>query len=106
MNNELSNENTANEGNWEVDPYYRHDQRWWSGNRWSEKVRSNAETRIDPPGVITKPVSPDSQIGPADPIHDSLLPMPQISRYIPHMLLLGVVILLVTVCLTLIAVFS
>jgi len=102
----LIDRKTPNEGNWEVDPYHRHDQRWWSGNRWSEKVRSNNETGIDPPGVIAKPVSPESQKGPAQPIIDSPLPMRHISRFVPHMLLLGGVILLATLSLGLIAIFS
>ncbi len=97
---------SPSEGNWETDPYHRHEQRWWSGKRWSEKVRSSDETRIDPPGVIPKPVGPGSQAGPAEPIDDSPSPIPQISRYVPHMLLVGSLILLGTLTLALVAIFS
>ena len=106
MTNKGDYQSDKRSGNWEPDPYHRHDQRWWSGNRWSEKVRSNEETRIDPPGVITNPVHRDSQTGPAEPILDSPLPMRHISRYIPHMLLLGGMIFVATLCLALISVFS
>ncbi len=105
QNNETEHLNGPNVGNWEYDPYHRHDQRWWSGKKWSEKVRSNNETRIDPPGVIPKPVSSQSHSGPASPILGMKAPIQKTSLYIPHMLLLGSVLFTITLVLGLVAVF-
>ena len=93
-------------GNWEPDPYHRHDQRWWSGARWSEKVRTGRSTMIDPPGVTPSPIDRNSYHGPATPISDARQPLRNISRYVPHLLLLGFLLLLSTFVLTLIAVFN
>ncbi len=78
-----------NLGNWEPDPYHRHEQRWWTGKRWSEKVRSDNSTRIDPPGVIPKPISRHPLEGPASPISDARHPIRNVTPYVPHLLLIG-----------------
>ncbi len=93
-------------GNWEPDPYHRHDQRWWSGARWSEKVRTDRTTMIDPPGVTPRPINRNSYDGPATPISDARQPLRNISQYVPQFLLLGFLFLLATIVLTLIAVFN
>jgi len=105
-NNDSEKSGKANNGNWERDPYHRHEHRWWSGNRWSEKVRSNDETQIDPPGVIPKPVGTGTLTGPAEPIIDSPSPISQISRYVPHLLLVGLLLFLGTLTLALISIFA
>ena len=80
-------------GNWEPDPYHRHDQRWWSGTKWSGKVRSDRQTQIDPPGVIPKPVSHDNPKGPVDPIENLRPPLRNASPYVPHLLIFGFLLL-------------
>ncbi len=61
---------------------------------------------IDPPGVTPSPFDRNSYVGPATPISDARQPLRNISQYVPHLLLLGFLLLLATFVLTLIAVFN
>ncbi len=106
MANKEDKQNRSPSGNWEPDPYHRHDQRWWSGSRWSQKVKSDSKIQIDPPGVVPRPVDQSSLRKPVDPITDALGPIRRVSRYVPHLLILGVLLLAVTFILTIFAVFS
>ncbi|MBF81991.1 MAG: hypothetical protein CL522_01090 [Actinobacteria bacterium] len=93
-------------GNWEPDPYHRHDQRWWSGSRWSQKVKSDSEIQIDPPGVVPRPVDPLSLGRPVDPISGVREPLWRSSPYVPHLLILGFLLLAGSCILTIFAVFG
>jgi|GEM_PF-673887 len=60
---------------WYVDPFGRHEQRWWDGRSWSERIRTNAGGQgIDPPGIDVAPIAVTESI-PANPIEDALLPI-------------------------------
>lgn len=59
---------------WHADPFGRHSYRWWDGNAWSEKVRTDKDRGIDPPGIDRAPVTVTESI-PAEPIVDALLPI-------------------------------
>ena len=102
----MANKDNNPSGNWEPDPYHRHDQRWWSGSRWSQKVKSDSEIHIDPPGVIPRPVDQSSLGTPVDPITGVRDPLPTTSPYIPHLLLLGFLLLAGTIILAIFAVFG
>lgn len=103
MQNKDENDLADGSGNWEPDPYHRHEQRWWNGMRWSEKVRSNSSARIDPPGVIPNPVNRDAHDGPAEPLSGVKLPLRTSSPYVPHLLLVGLILLLAACVLGLLA---
>lgn len=59
---------------WHADPFGRHQQRWWDGTGWSDKIRDRGAYGIDPIGIDTAPVAISESI-PAAPIEDALLPI-------------------------------
>ncbi len=106
MANKDDNRHNNPSGNWEPDPYHRHDQRWWSGSRWSQKVKSDSEIQIDPPGVVPRPVDQSSLGKPVDPITGVRNPLRNVSPYVPHLLTLGFLLLAGTCILAVFAVFG
>lgn len=96
----------SNEGSWEIDPFHRHDQRWWDGNNWSDKVRTGNETCIDPAGVMPSGVQSLQLERPAEPIPTGATPIRHQSRYVPHLLLFGAFLLAATVILAIASLFS
>lgn len=38
---------------WFVDPFVRHEQRYWSGTAWTEHVTDNGSPSVDPPPAPT-----------------------------------------------------
>jgi hypothetical protein len=78
---------------WQADPFGRHEQRWWDGERWTEKVRSTGTTGIDPPGVVARPEHAWDNV-PAKPITDATGPISYQSRNLPRMLVLSALVLL------------
>lgn len=71
---------------WHADPFGRHEQRWWDGSTWTEKVRSTKFSGIDPPGIDVAPIAIATS-EPAAPIEDALLPIPR-PRIADHLALL------------------
>lgn len=59
---------------WYADPFGRFEQRWWDGETWSEKTRSENVGGIDPPGIDVAPAVM-SEPAPAAPIVDAVLPI-------------------------------
>ena len=92
----MANKDDNLSGNWEPDPFHRHEERWWSGSRWSQKVKSDSELKIDPPGVIPRPVNQSSFGRPADPITGVRKPLRRVSPYVPHLLMIGFLLLVGT----------
>lgn len=90
---------------WHADPFGRHEQRWWDGTRWSEKVRDQGIRAIDPPGIEENPQAP-GEAAPADPIKDAPLPLrppseaTQIALLVGTVVLVGLVILILVLALT------
>lgn len=61
---------------WHADPFGRHERRWWSGDRWSEKVADGKHRSLDPPGIELSPASHELEVDePAAPITDAALPI-------------------------------
>ncbi len=77
---------------WQSDPFGRHEQRWWDGTTWSEKVRSSGTTGIDPPGVDANPEHAHANV-PVMPITDANRPVTYGSHYLPRVLVVAVVLL-------------
>ncbi|MCH1512472.1 MAG: DUF2510 domain-containing protein [Acidimicrobiales bacterium] len=96
----------SSEGSWEIDPFHRHDQRWWNGNNWSDKVRTGNEICIDPAGVMPSGVQSLEFERPVEPIPTGMTPIHHQSRYLPHLLLFGVFLLTTTVILAIASLFS
>jgi uncharacterized protein YxjI len=46
---------------WHPDPFGRHQQRWWDGQRWTEHVTTNGTAQLDPP--TPAPVVPSTLEG-------------------------------------------
>lgn len=88
---------------WQADPFGRHEQRWWDGERWTEKVRSTGTTGIDPPGVVAKPEHARDHV-PAQPILDAANPVDFQSRNVPRVLLLSVLVLVAIVAMIIIGI--
>jgi hypothetical protein len=90
---------------WHADPYGRHEQRWWDGARWTEKVREGNMSRIDPPGIEEAPHLP-GEAAPADPIEDAPLPLKppseatQIALLVGTLVLVGIVVLIIAFAVT------
>ena len=90
---------------WYADPFGRHDQRWWDGARWSEKVRDDDTTGIDPPGIDEAPHTP-GEVEPAPPIQDAPLPLKppseatQIALLVGTLVLVGLIVLIIALALT------
>ncbi len=40
---------------WFADPFFRHDQRFWSGSEWTEHVTDDGVPGIDPPPAAGSP---------------------------------------------------
>lgn len=88
---------------WQADPFGRHEQRFWDGERWTEKVRSSGTTGIDPPGVESNPEHARSNV-PAKPITDAAAPISYRPMHLPRMLLLGVLLLVAIMALVIIGI--
>ena len=96
MNSEDQDHSTEGAGttaSWQSDPFGRHQQRWWDGRQWTEKVRSRSTTGIDPPGVVAKPEAHATAGVRAEPITDAAEPLRIIPANLPRTLLVGVVLL-------------
>ena len=102
----MPNKDDSPSGNWEPDPYHRHEERWWSGNKWSQKVKSDSEIQIDPPGVVPRPVDQSSVGIPVAPITDVRDSLRTVSPYVPHLLVFGFLLLAGTCILTIFAIFG
>jgi len=59
---------------WHGDPFARHEQRWWDGAKWTEKVSDSGVRSIDPPGIDPAPTAATRE-EPAQPIVDAHLPI-------------------------------
>lgn len=59
---------------WFGDPFARHEQRWWDGSAWTEKVADDGVRAIDPPGIDPMPAAQVDE-EPAAPIVDAHLPI-------------------------------
>lgn len=88
---------------WHPDPFRRHDERWWDGRSWTDKVRSGGAAGIDPPGIVPAPERHGVAATPAPPITDAAEPVRYAPMNLPRVLLLGVVLLLAIVALMLVA---
>lgn len=77
---------------WQADPFGRHEQRYWNGQHWTEKVMSNGIAGIDPPGIVPKPEHARSHI-PARPIVDSASPISYRSKNLSLLIVVGVMML-------------
>jgi len=88
---------------WQADPFGRHEQRWWDGKRWTEKVRSTGTTGIDPPGIVAKPEHARDHV-PAPPITDAKNPVGYQSRRLPQVLVLAVLVLVAIVAMIIIGI--
>ena len=89
---------------WQQDPFGRHDQRWWDGTAWTDKVRTDGAAGIDPPGVVAKPERRGIARSPATPITDAADPVRFAPMHLPRILLLGVLLLTAIVILILIGI--
>lgn len=90
-------------GSWQSDPFGRHEQRWWDGEKWTEKVRSTGTTGIDPPGVVSRPEHARDNV-PAPPITDTSEPVAYTSPHVARALLLAGVVLAVILILVIVGV--
>ncbi|MGI9621468.1 MAG: DUF2510 domain-containing protein [Acidimicrobiales bacterium] len=94
-----------NPASWQSDPFGRHEQRWWDGEQWTEKVRSSGRTGIDPPGVVAKPEHARDHV-PARPITDAKAPLRFTSRAVPRALVLATIVLIAIIVLVVIGIAS
>ncbi len=61
---------------WNADPFGRFDNRWWDGQKWTERVRTGNQAGIDPPGINHAPrTEASTDAAPAAPIEDALFPL-------------------------------
>lgn len=88
---------------WQPDPFGRHEERWWDGAHWTEKVRSSGTTGIDPPGIVARPEHARDHV-PAAPITDATEPVAYQSRHLPRVFLLSVMVLVAIIVLLIIGV--
>jgi len=90
---------------WYADPFGRHEQRWWDGARWTEKVRDSGVSGIDPPGITEAPHG-FGETAPAEPIEDAPLPLrppkaaTQIALVVGTFVLISLVVVILFVALT------
>ena len=91
------------QASWQGDPFGRHDQRWWDGEAWTEKVRSSGTTGIDPPGVVAKPEHARDHV-PAPPITDASDPVDYRGRSVPWILLLSLCVFVTIIVLVVIGI--
>ena len=61
---------------WQADPFGRHEQRWWDGHDWTQRVADGDHPGIDTPVIDSAPHAPVAD-RPAPPITDALLPLPR-----------------------------
>jgi hypothetical protein len=94
---------TGAAASWQADPFGRHEQRWWDGDRWTEKVRSTGTTGIDPPGIVAKPEHARDHV-PAQPITDATNPVDYRSHALPRMLLLSLLVLITIVVIVIVGI--
>lgn len=88
---------------WQADPFGRHEQRWWDGDHWTEKVRSTGTTGIDPPGIVARPEHARDHV-PAPPIVDASNPVDYRSLALPLMLLLSLLVLITIVVIVIVGI--
>ena len=88
---------------WQGDPFGRHEQRWWDGEAWTEKVRSGGTTGIDPPGIVAKPEHARDHV-PARPITDATETVHYRGRSVPWMLLLALCVFVAILSLVIIGI--
>ena len=94
----MNNDDTAAAPSWQADPFGRHEERYWDGQEWTEKVRSSGTVGIDPPGVVPRPEHARSHV-PASPIVDAAAPVSYTPRNIARVLLVGVLLFVAIVVL-------
>ncbi len=102
----MGSEQTSGAGkapSWQGDPFGRHEQRWWDGETWTEKVRSSGTTGIDPPGVVARPEHARANV-PARPITDATVPVRYGSAALPRVLLAAVILLVAIVVLVVVGI--
>jgi len=90
---------------WQTDPFGRHEQRYWDGQRWTEKVRSSGTVGIDPPGIVPKPEHARNHV-PAEPITDAARPVSYRPQNMAWVLALGLVLLVIIVILAIVGIMS
>lgn len=91
------------QASWQGDPFGRHEQRWWDGRAWTEKVRSSGTTGIDPPGVVAKPEHARDHV-PVPPITDAADPVDYRRRSVPWLLLLATCVFVAIIVLVVIGI--
>lgn len=89
---------------WQQDPFGRHEERWWDGTAWTDKVRTSGAAGIDPPGIVAAPERHGVAGNPADPITDAQGPVRFAPLHLPRVLLLGVLLLTAIVVLILVGI--
>ena len=99
----LGNDQPQQVASWQLDPFGRHEERYWDGERWTEKVRSSGTVGIDPPGVVPKPEHARANV-PASPITDATEPVRYTPRHLPRVFLLAVVVLVAIVALVIVGI--
>lgn len=77
---------------WQLDPFQRHQHRWWDGTRWSSRVRDGASIGIDPPVIDPKPEAA-LPARPASPIDDAVVPLPTTNWATIAGLVIGVIVI-------------
>lgn len=95
----------SNDPAWHGDPFARHEQRWWDGAQWSEKVSDSGIRSIDPPGIDPAPAVASLE-EPADPIVDAHLPIRPPAAAPQLTFLLGIVVFLILAVLIVLVVFG
>ncbi len=86
-----------------ADPFGRHDQRRWDGDRWSERVRDGEMHGIDPPGIDTAPSRAELE-RPAAPIDDAPEPVQMRPLSLPRVLAVTVVLVVVILVLVVVGI--
>ena len=89
---------------WQQDPFGRHEERWWDGAAWTDKVRDGRSAGIDPPGIVAAPERHGVAGNPAAPITDAKGPVRYAPAHLPRVLLLGVLLLTAIVVLILVGI--
>lgn len=99
----MGKDETTGASSWHADPFGRHEQRYWNGEAWTEKVRSSGTVGIDPPGIVPKPEHARSNV-PARPIVDASEPVSYAPRNLARVIVVGVVLLVAIVVLVIIGI--
>ncbi|WP_420638044.1 DUF2510 domain-containing protein [Candidatus Poriferisocius sp.] len=93
--------NPESEAAWHTDPFGRHESRWWDGTKWTEKVRDQGLSGIDPPGIAVAPRGV--------PLNEPAPPLPSrrtvrlFGRRLPGAMLLASVALVAVIVLLIVA---